>query len=203
MPKKPSDTVVEHRISFQDKERDLIQQYIAIDGIKGVAMAIPALVAAAGLGIAGFAVYWASKKLYNWGEDAATEIQEWLQEAGVEGGITETIVGKQTYTNEETGATYNNPFAGVPVLGSLLGTGINLGIATSPFSNGSTDEWGMNQDVWTEQRKKHNMQWLLSKGYVHPETGEYIGPTSGEGSETLQEIYRKSFTGASNMPNRA
>ena len=51
----------------------------------------------------------------------------------VNDGVLEPVLGKKTYTDPETGKTYTNPFAGIPVIGSLFGSGINIGIATNPF----------------------------------------------------------------------
>ena len=107
----------------------MLESYIAGQTVKNVF--VPAAVAT-GVGAAAFVGYKAAKAAFNWGDDMIDGFNEFLEDQGVEGGIWEPIVGKKTYTDKD-GKTYTNPFAGVPLLGSLFGSGINLGIAFSPF----------------------------------------------------------------------
>jgi len=137
MPKKPPSSVVEHRISFQDKERELLERYINAEAIKDVGDFAVKGMAAAGVLLAGYGAYWVCKEGWGFGQKAADAIVDWWDGTGGAGfgdsnvGIKEVLLGKPTHTDEDTGRTYTNPFAGVPILGPLFGTGINLGIATS------------------------------------------------------------------------
>jgi len=81
-----------------------------------------------GVGVASYVGYKAAKAAWGWTEDIVDDIK-----GLVDDGKLEPILGKKTYTDNKTGKTYNNPLAGVPVLGSLFGSGINIGMATNPF----------------------------------------------------------------------
>jgi len=94
---------------------------------------------AVGVGSAAYIGYKAAKSLYGWTDDIVDGIQD-LIHTDVSIGknpipAVEAIVGKKEYTDPETGQVYKNPLAGVPILGSLFGSGINIGIATNPFKN--------------------------------------------------------------------
>lgn len=121
MPKAKPDQVVVHRIELQEKERDALEAYVAGQTVKNVVL--PATLAV-GVGVAGFIGYKAAKSAYNWGQDAFDDLKDLGDD------VMESVVGKKTYTNERDGTTYTNPLAGIPVLGSLFGSGINIGIAT-------------------------------------------------------------------------
>ena len=62
MPKAKPDQVVVHRIELQEKERDLLEQYVVTNT---VATAVPATLAAAGIFIAGYGVFWFFDASYN------------------------------------------------------------------------------------------------------------------------------------------
>jgi hypothetical protein len=87
----------------------------------------------AGVGTASYIGYKAAKAAFGWGEDIVEGVQDLLNtevgDANVP--IIEAIVGKKEYT-DKSGQTFKNPLAGIPVLGSLFGAGINIGIATNP-----------------------------------------------------------------------
>ena len=118
-----------HRIELGLKERQYLETAGWVAGISTAGVAVAALAAAAGIGLAGYGAYWASKKAFNWAEEAAAEAQAWYDTVGGVG-VTEAVVGRATYIDPTTGVTHKNPFAGVPILGSLFGSGINLGIAS-------------------------------------------------------------------------
>ena len=86
------------------------------------------------VGVAGYVGYKAANAFFDWGADIVDEVQDLLHtevgEANVP--IIEAVLGKKEYT-DKNGKTYKNPFAGIPVIGSLFGSGINIGIATNPF----------------------------------------------------------------------
>jgi hypothetical protein len=130
-----------HRIELGLKERKMAEEAFAFAAIPKALMGFAALAAAAGIGLAGYGLYWASKEAFNWGEKAAHEAEEWAQNtwAGIsmqddvapEDRITFTeaaITGRAKYKNPKTGQVFTNPVAGVPFVGSLFGTGMNLGI---------------------------------------------------------------------------
>jgi len=130
-----------HRLELGLKERKMFDELLAINAIPNYLMGLAALAAAAGIGLAGYGAYWASKKAFNWAEEAATEAEEWAQNtwAGISSQkdvdpndrvtFTEAVfTGRAKYKNPQTGQTLNNPVAGVPFIGALFGTGMNLGI---------------------------------------------------------------------------
>jgi hypothetical protein len=116
------------RIEMGVKEREMMETYVFLNAIPKVGMAAAGLVGAIGLGLAGYGVYWGSKKVYGWADDAAQEIQDALDNA--KSIVVEGVVGKSQYTDPQTEQIYNNPFAGVPVLGGLFGYGMKVGAKT-------------------------------------------------------------------------
>ena len=122
MPKAKPDQVVVHRIELQGKERELLEMAVGANAIGKVA--VPAVLAG-GVAVAGYVGYKAAKAAYGWTEDIVDDMKEIVRDK-----VVEPIVGADSYTNPRTGQTYKNPLAGWPVLGSLFGSGINLGIAS-------------------------------------------------------------------------
>ena len=125
MPKAKPTQVIVHRIELQEKERDLLEAVATAQTVKNIVM--PAAVVG-GVGAASYIGYKTAKALAGWTEDIVDDFKEMVND-----GVLEPVLGKKTYTDQETGKTYKNPFAGIPVLGSLFGSGINIGIATNPF----------------------------------------------------------------------
>jgi len=110
------------------KERDMLETYIYANALPKVAIGVAGLTAAAGIGFAGYGVYWWSKKMFGWADEAANEIQQALDKAksiAVEG-----VIGKSQYTDPQTQEIYKNPFAGVPLVGGLFGFGMKQGAKT-------------------------------------------------------------------------
>ena len=139
MPKRKPDQVITHRIELQSKEREALETLVIGQTAKN--LVIP-LAIATGVGTASYIGYKAAKAAFGWGEDIVEGVQDLLNtDVGVGESpvpIIEAIVGKKEYT-DKSGQTFTNPFAGIPVLGSLFGTGINLGIATNPKFWGDDD----------------------------------------------------------------
>ena len=131
MPKAKPTQVIVHRIELQEKERDMLESLVVTKSISN--MLIPTA-AIAGVGMAGYIGYKAANAFFDWGEDVVDGVKDLLNtevgEANVP--IIEAIVGKKEYT-DSSGQVFTNPLAGIPVLGSLFGTGINIGMATNPF----------------------------------------------------------------------
>ena len=127
MPKAKPTQVIVHRIELQEKEREALDALIVGQTVKNVVMPTAVVV---GVGSAAYISYKALKATYEWGQDMVDDIQDLVSSEKFE-----PILGKKTYTDVETGQTYNNPLAGIPVLGSLFGSGINIGIATNPFKD--------------------------------------------------------------------
>lgn len=122
MPKAKPSQVIVHRIELQEREREMLEQLVIARTVRDVAL--PATVAA-GVGVAGYIGYKAAKAAFGWAEDAVDDLREIVDEK-----IMEPVLGKKEYTDPDDGKTYKNPLAGIPVLGSLFGSGINIGIAT-------------------------------------------------------------------------
>jgi hypothetical protein len=127
MPKAKPTQVIVHRIELQEKERDMLETVAMAQAAKNIAL--PAAVVG-GVGVASYVGYKAAKAAFGWTEDIIGDVKEMVDE-----GLLEPVLGKKTYTDPETGKTYKNPFAGIPVVGSLFGSGINIGMATNPFKN--------------------------------------------------------------------
>ena len=136
MPKSKPDEVILHRIELNNKERELLEQYLAGHTFKSIVIPTGVLVVAGG---SVYVAYKWGKGLLGWGKDMVDDIQDMVEE-----GIGEAILGKKTYEDSE-GKKYNNAFAGVPVLGSLMGAGINIGIATkdTKVANAYRNKFGL------------------------------------------------------------
>jgi hypothetical protein len=122
MPKAKPDQVVVHRIELQGKERELLEMAVGAHAVGKVALPV---VGAGAVAVAGYVGYKAAKAAFGWTEDILDDMREIVKEK-----VMEPILGADQYTNPKTGQTFKNPLAGWPVLGSLFGSGINLGIAS-------------------------------------------------------------------------
>ena len=127
MPKAKPSQVIVHRIELQEKERELLEAAVVARTVKDVVL--PATLAV-GVGSAAYIGYKAARAAYGWAEDIVDDVKDMVDD-----GVLEPVLGKKTYTDQETGKTYKNPFAGVPIIGSLFGSGINIGMATNPFKD--------------------------------------------------------------------
>ena len=138
MPKAKPTQVIVHRISFQDKERDMLESLVVTKSISN--MLIPTA-AIAGVGVVGYVGYKAANAFFDWGVDIVDEVSDLLDtevgDANVP--IIEAVLGKKHYT-DKSGQTFKNPAAGIPILGPLFGAGINIGIATNPKFWGSDND---------------------------------------------------------------
>ena len=81
--------------------------------------------------------------------------------------IMEPVLGKDTYTNEKTGQVFKNPLAGWPVLGSLFGSGINIGIATTNAARENSEKQAQRR----AQREQEMNE--ASGGQGHPAYANY------------------------------
>ena len=117
--------MIVHRIEFNNKEREMLEQVVMGQTLKNVVLPAAGVVA---VGSAAYLSYKALNAAYDWGQDIVDDMKDLVDKEKLE-----PILGKKEYTDPETGQTYNNPFAGIPVVGSLFGSGINIGIATNPF----------------------------------------------------------------------
>ena len=124
MPRRRPDEVVTHRYELGDWEREQAESLAtaAKVGLLGVGLGV-----GLGAGAAGLAGWFTLQKVHGWKEDVANAF-----DAATNGFGAEVIFGKGTYTDAE-GNEFRNPFAGIPVMGSLFGAGINIGIASNPF----------------------------------------------------------------------
>ena len=151
MPKRKPDQVVTHRIEFNEKERDMLQAVTISKTVNN--LLIPVAVTAR-VGAAAYISYKAFKEITGWGEDIVDELQELINTDVnfIEGAkpvpAIEAVVGKKQYMDTE-GNVYKNPLAGVPLLGSLFGSAINLEIAARAKLGTTKPNDGPNQsDAW-------------------------------------------------------
>ena len=131
MPKAKPDQVVVHRIELQEKEREMLEAVAMAHATRN--LVVPAALSV-GVGVAGYVGYKAAKAAYGWTEDIVDDMKEIVREK-----VMEPIVGADSYTNPSTGQTFKNPLAGWPVLGSLFGSGINIGIASFNAAQASSE----------------------------------------------------------------
>ena len=59
-----------HRIELQETEREMLEQFIRPQVVKGYAYSAGAAVLCVGVGLAGYSAFWWLKKAAQWGEDA-------------------------------------------------------------------------------------------------------------------------------------
>jgi len=128
MPRRKPTEVIVQRIELGDWERDQLG-----DAVKYAALAAGAgtLAAGAGVAVAGVGTWFTLRKLYGWKDDVADAFDKVTNGLG-----SEVIFGKGTYTDAD-GNEVQNPFAGIPVVGSLFGSGIMIGQRFNPFSGGA------------------------------------------------------------------
>ena len=124
MPRRKPTEVIVQRIELGDWERDQIGTAVQMSTL---AAGAGVLAAGAGVAVAGVGAWFTMRKMYGWKDEVADAFDK------VTGGLgTEVIMGKGTYTDED-GNEVQNPFAGIPVLGSLFGSGIMIGQAFNPL----------------------------------------------------------------------
>jgi len=124
MPRVRSDETKTHRVELGIWEREQMESLLAVGKVsmftKGVGIGIGVLAT-------GMAAWYSAKKLYGWGQ----EIKEDIDKAT--GGLgAEVLLGRGTYVGPD-GSEVSNPFAGIPLLGSLFGSGIMIGQQFNPF----------------------------------------------------------------------
>ena len=125
MPRRKPDEVKVHRIELGDWERDKIGDTIQMAAL---ATGAGALAAGAGVAVAGVGAWFTLRKMYGWKDEVADAFDK------ATGGLGwEVIMGRGTYTDAD-GNEVQNAFAGIPVLGSLWGSGIMIGQAFNPFA---------------------------------------------------------------------
>ena len=88
MPKAKPDKVVVHRIEFNNKEREMLETYMAAQTVKSLV-----LPAAAGAGV--YVAYKAARAAYGWTEDIVDKVRENRPavEAGVAAGVNASAAG--------------------------------------------------------------------------------------------------------------
>jgi hypothetical protein len=125
MPRRRPDTVFTHRVELGDYEREKVG-----DAFQMAALATGAgvLAAGAGVAVAGVGAWFTLRKLYGWKDDVADAFDKVTNGLG-----SEVIFGKGTYTDAD-GNEVQNPFAGIPIVGSLFGSGVMIGQQFNPFS---------------------------------------------------------------------
>jgi len=125
MPRRKPTEVVVNRFEMGDWERDKVETIM-------LASAIPAGagIAAAGVGVAaaGLGAWFALQKRFAFKQEVAETLDKVTKGLG-----SEVVFGRGTYTDED-GNEVQNPFAGIPVLGSLFGSGVMIGQAFNPVT---------------------------------------------------------------------
>jgi hypothetical protein len=74
MPKAKPTQVIVHRIELQEKERDMMEAYVAGKTVKNVVEPAVAVATA-------YVAYKSAKSLYDWGEDVWTDLQQRMANA--------------------------------------------------------------------------------------------------------------------------
>ena len=151
------------------------------NAIPKVAIGIAGIVGAIGIGMAGYGVYWGSKKIYGWADEAAEEMQQWLDKA--ESVVVEGVVGKSKYTDPQTQQVYKNPFAGVPLVGGLFGYGMKKGAETDIERAKETPEEIIAKQEYVAEFYDINYVWSdKASRWVNgiKQWGAWINPSTGE-----------------------
>ena len=121
-----------HRIELGVHEREELDRIVTVASMP----LLGASVGMAGVGAAALmaatAAYFTLRKAYGWAEEVAEEFDGWVRKKSGGAGVKEAIVGRSKYEDAD-GQVFTNPFAGIPVVGSLFGSGINIGMAFNPF----------------------------------------------------------------------
>lgn len=123
MPRRKPTEVVVQRIELGDYEREKVGDAFQMAAL---ATGAGALAAGAGIAVAGAGAWFTMRKLYGWKDDVAEAFDKVTDGLGAE-----VIFGKGTYTDAD-GNEVQNPFAGIPVVGSLFGSGIMIGQRFNP-----------------------------------------------------------------------
>jgi hypothetical protein len=131
MPKAKPSQVIVHRIELQETEREMLAPLVYSKSASNLLLPVAAIT---GVGVIGYVGYKAANAFFDWGEDVVDGVKDLLHTELGESKVPviEAVLGKKEYT-APNGNSYQNPLAGIPVLGPLFGAGINIGIATSPF----------------------------------------------------------------------
>ena len=124
MPRRRPDEVTVHRVEMGDWEREQVESLLMAEKVSKLALGLGI---GAGVGAAGLATWFTLQKMHGWKEDIADAFDRATNGLGAE-----VIFGKGTYTDAE-GNEVKNPFAGIPLVGSLFGSGIMVGQAFNPF----------------------------------------------------------------------
>ena len=74
MPRKPTDSIVTHRIEFSPWEREQIGEVLLAGKVALVGTGLGVVATGAGAIAAGVGAFYALKKLYNFGEDLANDV---------------------------------------------------------------------------------------------------------------------------------
>ena len=125
MPRRKPTEVIVQRIELGDWERDQIGTAVQMSAL---ATGAGVLAAGAGVAAAGVGTWFTLRKMYGWKDEVADAFDKVTNGLG-----SEVIFGKGTYTDAD-GNEVQNAFAGIPILGSLWGSGIMVGQAFNPFS---------------------------------------------------------------------
>ena len=117
---------------------------MATNTFSKVATSTGPLLIGGGVVVAGFALWFTLRELYGWGEKVAGDLDKWVNKdrqgfgtsdnPGPTWTVKEAVLGKGTHHYPD-GTEIYNPLAGVPVIGSLFSSGMNIGLKWNPLKN--------------------------------------------------------------------
>jgi hypothetical protein len=131
MPRVKSDTTETVRLELGLWEREQIEKVGTLFGLGAVGKSIGTIATGVGVLVAGMGAWYTGQKLYGWGQEVKDDIDAMVDTATAGLG-SEVIFGRGTYELPD-GKQISNPLAGIPVLGSLFGSGIMIGAKYNPF----------------------------------------------------------------------
>ena len=128
MPRTPSSKFETVRLEFGVKEREMLESTLFVQNtgklVQGIGVGVGVLVT-------GMAAWYTGQKLYGWGQQVKEDIDA-MVDAATNGLGAEVVMGRGTYVGPD-GNEVSNPLAGIPILGSLFGSGIMIGQKYNPF----------------------------------------------------------------------
>jgi len=117
-----------HRVELGAWERKRLDDLMPTMQLNQMVKPAVAILGAGSLAAIGIAVFMSGRTIWGWGEDLIDMGKSAINEATGGLGLVEPVIGAPTY-ERQGGGEYTNYLYPVPVLGSLFGSGINIGKA--------------------------------------------------------------------------
>ena len=146
MPRRCPSEVITHRIELGTAERVQLKKLTKsyerdkwLENIPNALMGVGAVAGGVGVIGVGYGLYKIAGGIWEWAGGIMEPLipdPSTIPAATHEGGLSwqELFWGAPEYTNYDTGTTVKNPHYGVPLWGSLYGSGINIGIAATNWA---------------------------------------------------------------------